>query len=276
MSTYVIGDIQGCFKPLKQLLELVGFQPNQDNLWLTGDLVNRGPDSLAVLRFLRDLPKTPVIVLGNHDLHLLAVHSGQAQLRANDTIQDVLEAPDGDELCNWLRHFPLAHYDEAQNYLLVHAGLPPQWTVEQACQYAREVEAALKSDQAKDFFAQMYGRKPNIWTDQLTGYDRLRFIVNALTRIRFCTAEGELDFSSIGKIGSQDSKFQPWFTISSRASLHCKIIFGHWAALEGYITPNLFGIDGGCVWGNCLTALRLEDQRLFHVKCEQFKDIMAE
>lgn len=276
MSTYVIGDVQGCFKPLKQLLTRVGFQPNQDNLWLVGDIVNRGPDSLAVLRFLRNLPKTPVIVLGNHDLHLLAVHSGQVQLRAKDTIQAVLEAPDGDELCDWLRHFPLTHYDEAQKYLLVHAGLPPQWQIEEACQYAHEVELVLRSEKAKDFFAHMYGSEPTVWSDQLTGYDRLRFIVNALTRIRFCTAEGELDFSFTGKVGSQDRRFQPWFTIASRASKDKKIIFGHWAALQGYLGANLFGIDSGCVWGNCLTALRLEDQKLFHVKCDQFKDIMVE
>lgn len=269
MSTYVIGDIQGCFKPFMALLDSVKFRPHEDDLWLVGDLVNRGPDSLSVLRFLRNLPKPPVVVLGNHDLHLLAVYSGQKSLGKQDTLQAVLEAPDSALLCDWLRTQPLLHVDKERGYVLVHAGLPPQWTVQQAQQYATEVEAVLTSDACDDFFAQMYVKARARWSEALTGYERLRFIVNALTRIRFCTLDGELDLIAAGPVGSQSEDLYPWFAIPDRASQSEKILFGHWAALRGNVDlPNLFALDTGCIWGHCLTAMRLEDQTFFRVQCD--------
>jgi bis(5'-nucleosyl)-tetraphosphatase (symmetrical) len=269
MSTYVIGDIQGCFKPFMTLLDAVKFRPHEDELWLVGDVVNRGPDSLSVLRFLCNLPKPPLVVLGNHDLHLLAVHSGQRPLSQQDTLQAVLEAPDSALLCDWLRACPLLHVDKDRGYVLVHAGLPPQWTVAQAQQYAAEVEAVLASDSRTDFFAEMYAQTHACWSEELTGYARLRFIVNALTRIRFCTLGGELDFVATGPVGSQGEDLYPWFAIPDRASESEKILFGHWAALRGKVDlPNLFALDTGCVWGHSLTAMRLEDHAFFSVSCD--------
>lgn len=273
---YVVGDIQGCFKPFTALLKLIHFNPQVDALWLTGDLVNRGPDSLAVLRFLMNLPKPPVVVLGNHDLHLLAVHSGQVALSPSDTLRPVLEAPDSAILCDWLRQQPLVHVDRARGYAMVHAGLPPQWTVEAAQQYAAEVEKILKSPDYQGLFAHMYGKMPAIWDEKLAGFERLRFIINAITRIRFCTVEGKLDFTSKGIIGAQPSDLYPWFEIPQRASREEKILFGHWAALEGKVdSPNVVALDTGCVWGKELTAIRLEDQKIFQVACEKVSDINA-
>jgi bis(5'-nucleosyl)-tetraphosphatase (symmetrical) len=271
MSTYVIGDIQGCFRPFVKLLKQVGFRPQTDTLWCAGDLVNRGPDSLSVLRFLLDMPKPPVVVLGNHDLHLLAIYYGQARLEASDTLSPVLEAPDSELLCDWLRHQPLIHLDKDYGYTLLHAGLPPQWTSVQAKQYAIEVETLLASAEGKTFLAHMYGKAPYQWNEQLTGWGRLRFIVNVLTRIRFCTLEGRLNFSYKGVVGSQAKGLYPWFQIPQRASAAEKIIFGHWAALGTQIilSPNLFALDTGCVWGRQLTAMRLEDQQFFYVNCEK-------
>lgn len=268
MNTYVIGDIQGCFKSLIELLDLIHFQPQTDQLWCAGDLVNRGPDSLLVLRFLLDLPRPPVVVLGNHDLHLLAAYYGYGRADPSDTLQAVLEAPDSGLLCDWLRQQPLVHLDENYGYTLLHAGLLPQWTSAQAKQYAGEVETLLKSDECKTFFAHMYGKTPDQWNEQLVGWERLRCIVNVLTRIRFCTLEGKLDFSYKGVMGGQPEGLYPWFEVPGRKSTSEKIIFGHWAALNGQVfLPGLFALDTGCVWGRQLTAMRLEDQKLFQVKC---------
>lgn len=268
MSTYAIGDVQGCFKTLKSLLTEIQLKPATDTLWFVGDLVNRGPDSLSVLRFLQDLPQTPVIVLGNHDLHLLAVYSGHGQLSNQDTLEAVLEAPDSALLCDWLRQKPLLHQDETLGYTLVHAGLPPQWGSKQAKQYAQAVEQQLKSDHYADFFAQLYGETPHKWDEGLTGWERLRFIVNALTRLRFCTLDGSLDFAHKGVVGSQPRELYPWFDVPKRASMNDKILFGHWSALNRSMvhSPNVFALDTGCVWGRELTAFRLEDQRYFSVR----------
>jgi bis(5'-nucleosyl)-tetraphosphatase (symmetrical) len=269
MSTYVIGDVQGCFKSLMALLDVVQFQPHTDRLWFAGDLVNRGPDSLLVLRFLLNLPNKPIVVLGNHDLHLLAVYYGQSVLSPSDTIQAVLDAPDSEILCDWLRKKPLVHRDENYGYTLLHAGLPPQWSSVQAKHYAYEVENILASSDYKSFFAHMYGTTPRHWSEALSGWQRLRFITNALTRIRFCTLDGKLDFAHKGVIGSQPKALYPWFDIPNRASESEKIIFGHWAALYGQVihSPHLFALDTGCVWGQALTAIRLEDEKLFSVPC---------
>lgn len=276
MSVYVIGDIQGCFEPLLKLLDVINFHPQTDQLWCAGDLVNRGPDSLSVLRFLFNLPIPPVVVLGNHDLHLLAVYYGQARVLQSDTIQSILAAPDSEMLCHWLRHQPLIHHDEDYGYTLLHAGLPPQWNSIQAKQYASEVETVLRGANYKDFFAHMYGKTPDEWDEQLAGWERLRFIANALTRIRFCTLSGRLDFCDKGAIGSQAEELYPWFQLPERKSATEKIIFGHWAALDGQIfSPYLFGLDTGCVWGRKLTAMRLEDQKIFQVNCDRCSSLSS-
>ncbi len=210
MSTYAIGDIQGCFEPLQALLEKVDFDPAHDRLWFTGDLVNRGPHSLETLRFVRDLGDAAVTVLGNHDLHLLAVwRDRQRHFKNNDTLGPIFEAHDGDELLEWLRHQPLMHHDAELGYSLLHAGLPPQWDIHQAQTHAREVEAVLRGERFEGFLEHMYGNQPAKWHDELEGWDRLRFIVNCFTRLRFCTAKGKLEFDSKGSPGSQDEKLLP-------------------------------------------------------------------
>lgn len=266
MSNYVIGDIQGCFKELMALLETIDFNPKQDKLWFTGDLVNRGPESLAVLRFVKQLPH-PIVVLGNHDLHLLAVAQGQAPLRKDNTLDEILVAPDCEDLFDWLRHQPLLY--SALGFTLVHAGIPPQWTVNQAHNYAKEVETILQADNYRELFTHLYGDIPNQWDESLTGWPRLRLIINYFTRLRFCTAEGQLELQNKGKPNSPlPPGFMPWFKIPSRLHRGKKIIFGHWAALEGKTDePNIFALDTGCVWGKCLTAMRLEDKALFSVPC---------
>lgn len=268
MSTYAIGDIQGCFSELRDLLALVQFNADQDTLWFTGDLVNRGPKSLEVLRFVRDLGGRHVSVLGNHDLHLLAVAYGVRALHRGDTLEPVLQAPDRDDLIDWLRHRPLLHYDKVNGYVMSHAGLAPSWTLRQAREVAREVETVLQGDTPEFFLQHMYGNEPDRWDDSLSGVERLRCIVNYLTRMRFCYADGRLDLSYKGEIAGKPRDLIPWFDVPNRTNVSEKIIFGHWAALDGKTgLPQLYALDTGCVWGNCLTALRLEDEKRFSVKC---------
>lgn len=265
MSNYVIGDIQGCFQELTALLAKIHFNPKLDRLWFTGDLVNRGPQSLAVLRFVKNLIN-PIIVLGNHDLHLLAVVFGQAKLRKDDTLDEILAAPDCKTLCDWLRQHPLIFSD--LGYTMVHAGIPPQWSLDQAKSYAREVEIVLRGKNFPELLTHLYGDTPSQWDDGLTSWPRLRLIINYLTRIRFCDANGALELNTKGTSTQPPSGFMPWFKIPSRLHLGSKIIFGHWAALEGKTDePNIFALDTGCVWGKCLTALRLEDNARFSVPC---------
>lgn len=264
MPTYAIGDIQGCFDEFQALLELIQFDPAHDHLWVAGDLVNRGSKSLAVLRAIKNL--NAVVVLGNHDFHLLAITYGHSY--GKHTMQDILTAPDRDELIDWLRRQPLLHYDAKLDYLLVHAGLLPQWSLEQAQQYAKEVETVLASDRCAEFLTHLYGNTPTQWDPNLGSWDRLRFITNVFTRIRFCDTEGHLDLTSKGKLDSQLPGFSPWFKLPSHLPPDIKIVFGHWAALEGKTdTPHRYAIDTGCVWGRSLTALRLEDEQLFSVPC---------
>ncbi|MFY9179672.1 MAG: symmetrical bis(5'-nucleosyl)-tetraphosphatase [Venatoribacter sp.] len=264
MATYAIGDVQGCFEPLQRLLAKVKFKPEQDCLWFAGDLVNRGPRSLEVLRFIKGLPHKQV-VLGNHDLHLLAVYYGGHSLKKHDTMQDILAAPDCDELLNWLRHQPLLVSSPNQEWCMTHAGLPPFWSVPQATNLSQEVEQFIQSEQAKEFFAVMYGNHPDRWSERLTGLDRLRCIVNYLTRMRFVGQANELDLVSKEGSGTAPAGFKPWFEYP-RKSAPSKLLFGHWAALEGITnTPNIYALDTGCVWGSKLTALRLEDSQLFQV-----------
>lgn len=259
MACYAIGDVQGCLDPLQRLLEQLRFDPARDRLWFTGDLVNRGPDSLAVLRFVHSLGDYAVTVLGNHDLHLLAVASGTAKRKERDTLDAVLAAPDRDELLGWLLRRPLLHHDAALGYTLVHAGLLPPWDLADAQGLAREVETALAAD-APAFFRHMYGNFPDHWRAELRGYERLRVVVNAFTRLRYCDLEGNLDLRFKGPPGSQPPDLLPWFQVPGRRSAALRVVFGHWSALGRYHGDNVIGLDSGCIWGRELTAVRLDTE----------------
>jgi bis(5'-nucleosyl)-tetraphosphatase (symmetrical) len=265
LATYAVGDLQGCLDELKALLAKVNFGA-EDQLWLAGDLVNRGPQSLATLRFVKDLGHQARAVLGNHDLHLLAVAFGVKKAGRKDTFDAILQAPDRDELLHWLRHLPLLHQDTARGYLMVHAGIPPIWSREQATGYAREVEAVLQSPLACEFFSHMYGNEPSRWKDTLEGWPRLRLITNYFTRMRFCNAKGKLELDTKTGLQNTPAGYAPWFSFGDRLSAEQRILFGHWAALEGRAdAPNVYPLDTGCVWGGRLTALRLEDETYFSV-----------
>lgn len=265
MAIYAVGDIQGCYFELQQLLEQIRFDPAQDKLWLVGDLVNRGPDSLAVLRLVKSLGDSAITVLGNHDLHLLAVAEGVAELHRTDTLDEILNAPDRSELLHWLRQQRLLHAEDG--YVLVHAGLLPQWSVTQAESLAREVETALRDDDYATFIARMYGNTPHHWDDDLAGYKRLRVIVNAFTRMRICTKQGEMEFKFKSEVEKIPSGYLPWFEVPNRASADATVIFGHWSALGLKIEPRVIALDTGCLWGGPMSSIRLEDRKLFQVSC---------
>lgn len=265
MAIYAVGDIQGCYVELQQLLDRVRFDPAQDQLWLVGDLVNRGPDSLAVLRLVKSLGDSAITVLGNHDLHLLAVAEGAAELHRSDTLDEVLNAPDRDELLIWLRNQRLLHAQDG--YVLVHAGLLPQWSVKQALSLAHEVESALRSDDYAVFLARMYGNAPHGWDDELGGYKRLRVITNAFTRMRICTLQGEMEFKFKGEVERIPAGHMPWFEVPGRASAEATVVFGHWSALGLKAEPRVIALDTGCLWGGPMSAIRLEDRQLFQVSC---------
>lgn len=268
MSTYAIGDIQGSYYPLLRLLEKIQFDPASDKLWLAGDLVNRGPNSLEVMRFLYSIRSSVISVLGNHDLHLLAIARGYRKLNTHDSIAQLLEADDCSLLLDWLRHCKILHHDPELKFTMVHAGIPPQWDLIRACAHARELEAVLHSNQYEEFLANMYGNEPAIWKHKLIGYDRLRIITNYFTRMRFCTAEGELELETKTAAVDAPVGFAPWYSHNNRKTRDDKIIFGHWAALEGRAnTPNVYALDTGCAWGGALTAMRLEDEVFFHCDC---------
>lgn len=262
MATYAIGDIQGCWTQLTQLVERLRFNPHSDQLWFVGDLVNRGPDSLAVLRFVRDLGDSARVVLGNHDLYLLAASEGIVPLRPKDTIRDVLEADDRHDLLAWLRRRPLHHRE--RSYLMVHAGLLPQWTAEDAAQLAREVETALGGDSYKIFLKALFHESVTTWTPTLQGPTKLAAIARVFTRLRTCTRSGETSSFS-GPPDEAPAGFMPWFRIPERRNKDATIITGHWAAMGLHLEPNLLAIDTGCVWGRQLTAVRLEDRAVFQV-----------
>jgi len=270
MATYAIGDIQGCFDELQALLVKLKFSKG-DRFWFVGDLVNRGPKSLQVLRFVRDLGKRAVVVLGNHDLHLVTQHEGFAKPRKDDTFTDVLEAPDRGELVDWLRQRPMMHAEG--DYAMVHAGLVPQWNVKKALQLAAEVEQALKGPRYRDFLANMYGSKPDRWDDGLEGWDRLRVIVNAMTRMRFATPEGKMDFQSKG--AKAPKGYRAWFELRASDEKQT-LVCGHWSALGLKVTDRLAALDSGCVWGGKLTAMRLEDRQLYAVPCRGYQDAGGE
>lgn len=275
MATYAIGDLQGCYLELMELLDLVNFDKESDDLWFTGDLVNRGPQSLECLRFVKE--NNHITVLGNHDLHLLAVAVKQGKLRHKDTLDEILRAPDRDELLDWLLHRPLIYQDNKLGYTMVHAGLSPQWEIEQAVRCAGEVEALLCGGGHEEFFSHMYGDLPDNWSEHLQEWDRLRYITNCLTRIRYCDPDGRLTLKEKGPPGTQASSYIPWFTVAQRKTRGDKIIFGHWATLrlgeqQDFTVANVYPLDGGCVWGGNLMALRLEDASYFQVPSRQYRD----
>ncbi|SDX78493.1 bis(5'-nucleosyl)-tetraphosphatase (symmetrical) [Allochromatium warmingii] len=265
MSIYAIGDLQGCYAEFARLLDQLAFDPTTDQLWLAGDLVNRGPESLAVLRRVRALGAAATVVLGNHDLHLLAVAVGNAKHSKHSTVGAILRAPDRDELLDWLRRRPLLHHDSTLGVTLVHAGLAPQWDLAQAQACAHELECVLRADDYATFMHAMYGNEPTRWSATLSGLDRLRLITNALTRMRFCTADGALALKEKGEIGSQAPGLLPWFRVPERRTRNERIIFGHWSTLGYWSGENVWAIDSGCLWGGALTALRLD--------CDPFEPI---
>jgi len=270
MPTYAIGDIQGCCDEFEQLLERLRFDPAQDRLWLVGDLVNRGPRSLDVLRLVRNLGSAVTTVLGNHDLHLLAaaLTSGE-QLKPQDTLGEILAAPDRDELLQWLRHQPLLHHDDSLGYTMIHAGLAPQWDFAQARACAAELEAALRDDEASiELFAQMYGDRPDCWSNELQGVERLRFITNCFTRLRFCYDDGRLALKHKGTIADAPAELVPWFRVPSRRTRELRIVCGHWSALGYHDGDGVLSIDTGCVWGSTLCAIRLDEKAPpAHIPC---------
>jgi bis(5'-nucleosyl)-tetraphosphatase (symmetrical) len=262
VTCYAIGDVQGCYDELRTLIARVNFSADRDRLWFVGDLVNRGPRSLETLRFVRSLGDNAVVVLGNHDLHLLAVAFGSRRKRRSDTLDEILEAHDRDRLLEWLVTRPLLHFDPARRDLLVHAGLVPQWNAEIALSLAREVETSLRKD-PREVFDHMYGDEPDRWSESLTGPDRQRFTINVLTRLRLCTAQGQIDLRMKGKpqetCGEGGARYRPWFQIEARRSRDVRIVFGHWSALGLVLEPGVIGLDTGCVWGNALTAYDLDE-----------------
>jgi len=266
MATYAIGDIQGCFDSLQQLLAKCAFDPAHDRLWLVGDLVNRGPRSLETLRFVKGLGKAALTVLGNHDLYLLMVAEGGAKARGkDDTLQPILDAPDCAEVLDWLRQQPLCHVED--DYCMVHAGLLPQWSIKKARKLAREVEAALQGEQYREFIANMWGSQPDRWSDDLEGWPRLRAVVNAMTRMRFCSADGVMDFKVKGELARAPAGYMPWFEVPGRKSAKSVLVTGHWSALGFRLSDNMLALDSGCLWGGHLTAVRLEDRQVFQVDC---------
>ena len=270
MATYVVGDIQGCFAPFQSLLDKVRFNPDKDRLWSVGDLVNRGPHNLETLRWFYAHRDNVTMVLGNHDLHLLAVSAGARAPSRNDNLDDILDAPDRDTLIEWLHFQPLAYHESGVT--MVHAGIPPLWSIEDALQRAWEVETALQGARCVEFLTEMYGNDPYVWDDQLSGLTRLRVITNYLTRMRYCTRKGKLDLISKGPQPIPDAvagkKVAPWFSHKRRLTKGQTIIFGHWASLEEMTDdPKVIGLDTGCVWGNVMTLYELETGRRFTCEC---------
>lgn len=275
MPTYAIGDIQGCLDELKDLLNEINFDEGNDQLWFAGDLINRGPKSLETLRFVKSLKNTKT-VLGNHDLHLLAVAEGVRKPHRNDTFDEILNAEDKTDSFNWIRQQGLLIHNKALNFTLVHAGLPPQWSLQQARELAKETESLIKTEKFNDFLNVMYGDEPKIWQDELSGFDRHRYIINCLTRLRYCTHKGKLNFSEKGAPGSQKKSLIPWYAFEKRKNKDNKILFGHWSTVhlgneKDFRQYNVYPLDAGCLWGGALTALRLEDETWFSVPSRQKK-----
>ncbi|MDF2641694.1 MAG: symmetrical bis(5-nucleosyl)-tetraphosphatase [Pseudomonas sp.] len=269
MTDYAVGDLQGCLEPLNCLLDHVRFDPAKDRLWLVGDLVNRGPQSLETLRYLYNIRESVICVLGNHDLHLLAASRKIDRLKKTDTLDEILQAPDCDELLEWLRQQKLMHYDAERNMAMVHAGIPPQWSLKKAMKYAQEVEEALRDDALFELFLNgMYGNEPAKWSGDLRGVTRLRVITNYFTRMRFCNRDGKLDLKGKEGVETALPGYAPWFSHKHRKTNALKIIFGHWAALEGRCDePGVYALDSGCVWGGAMTLLNLDTLERHQCDC---------
>jgi len=272
MTTYAIGDLQGCFEPLQRLLKEVNFSAARDRLLFAGDLVNRGPQSLDVLRFIKSLGKSATTVLGNHDLHLIAA-SRNGRIGPNDTFAEILSASDRDDLLDWLVAQPLAYEDLESGILMIHAGLAPQWDRQQALALAQEVGAVLAGPKSDKFLSQMYGNEPDTWDEKLRGIERLRFIVNCFTRLRYCEANGRIRLKPSGTPGTQANGLLPWFEVPGRKTAQDTIIFGHWSTLGRVHWPQsqVYGLDTGCLWGGCLTALNLTTMQTLSVDCDQYQ-----
>jgi len=272
MAIFAIGDIQGCVMPLEQLLERIGFDPSGDQLWLTGDLVNRGPNSLATLQLLRSFGDSVKTVIGNHDLHFLAVATGVQRLRRGDTLTTLLKSPDLDDIVDWVRTRPFMHCDKSIRTIMVHAGIYPGWSRRQAQSLASEIEAALQGSNYIDYIRGMYGNRPSKWSPDLAPKDRFRFIVNTFTRMRYCDRKGNLSLAQKGPPGSQPKRYRPWFEHESVKCKSWRIVFGHWASLGCHQYGRFISLDSGCVWGGRLTAARLDDQfytPMWHIGCSQ-------
>lgn len=275
MAIYAIGDVQGCFDELTALVKKISFNPKKDKLWFVGDLVNRGPKSLETLRWIKSLGDKATTVLGNHDLHLLAAYAGIREVKKTSSLHHVVHAKDIKELIDWVRQQPLMHYDSNLNIAMVHAGLLPSWTIKKALLRASEVENVLRSNHYLDFLKNMYGDQPNEWDKTLKGWDRLRVITNTFTRLRYCNPCGIMDLNEKGPVGSQADGLKPWFEIESRNSLDTKIIFGHWSTLGSYNGNNVIAIDTGCIWGGCITAIRIDNNSdtKYQIECEAKRPI---
>ena len=265
MATYVIGDVQGCFEAFQELLVAIAFNPGKDRLWLAGDLVNRGENSIGMLRWCMAHDDRVVAILGNHDLHLLAVAEGFAPYHRNDTLHEILDAPDRAEVLEWLRMRPMLH--RQGKWLMVHAGLLPEWSAERAESLARELESALRGPGWREFLADMYGNEPRAWSDRLTGQSRLRLIANAMTRLRFLHEDGSMEFQHKGALADAPAELTPWFDFHGRRNLDVQVFFGHWSTLGLFLRNDVVGLDTGCLWGGQLSAFRLEDGRLIQVGC---------
>ncbi len=271
MAVFAVGDIQGCLDELCALLDTAGFNRDTDTLWCVGDLVNRGARSLDTLRFIRDLGDRAVCVLGNHDITLLALAAG-AKIRNHHQLQDILDAPDREDLIDWLRSRPLCHYDADLGYAMVHAGVLPEWTLKETLKYAGELEAFLQNEQWAGSIHKLYGSRPRRWKPQREGIDRLRLIGNVLTRLRYLDAEGRVDLECKLSPRKCPKGMMPWFEAPNRKTQDVRILFGHWSTLGYYADNNVWGLDSGCVWGRKLTALRLDPEgpTRFKVKCEAY------
>ncbi|MFK7816387.1 MAG: symmetrical bis(5'-nucleosyl)-tetraphosphatase [Gammaproteobacteria bacterium] len=275
MAVYAIGDVQGCYDELQELVSYISFNPKKDQLWFVGDLVNRGPKSLETLRWVKSLGNSALTVLGNHDLHLLAAHAGAKEITTTSSLYPVLQAKDLNQLVEWLRHQPLMIYNKQLNFAMVHAGLAPQWSIKDSIRYAKEVEVTLRSKKYKDFLYNMYGDKPDQWDGRLKGWNRLRAITNFMTRIRYCTNKGVMSFTDKNTPGTQSAKMKPWYEITSRKSQDTTVVFGHWSTLGHINDHNVISTDTGCLWGGALTAVKIDIDKLtvYQVDCVAKKEI---
>jgi bis(5'-nucleosyl)-tetraphosphatase (symmetrical) len=275
MAIYAIGDVQGCFDELQELVSFISFNPKKDQLFFVGDLVNRGPKSLETLRWVKSLGKAAVTVLGNHDLHLLAAYVGIKEIATTSSLYPILQAKDVNELIDWLRRQPLMYYNKQPEFAMVHAGLAPQWTIQEALAYAKEVESVLQSKNYKDFLKHMYGDQPNQWDAKLKGWSRLRTITNFMTRVRYCDKKGAMNFTDKGPPGTQSGRMKPWYEIGTRNSQNTTVVFGHWSTLGYKHDYNIIAMDTGCLWGGALTAVKIEpeDLTIYQIECTAKRSI---